>query len=410
MEKNYKRVKLACHTINIIMAIVSNLSPLLFLTFRSTYGISYSLLGTLVLIYFCAQLGIDLIFSFFSHKFNIQKTVRLMPYLTIAGLVIYSLFPVFLPDLAYIGLAIGTILFAVSCGLAEVLMSPIVAAIPSDDPEAEMSKLHAAYAWGVVFTVVFGTVFLLLFGSEFWFVLPLLFSAAPIFAAILFGTSTIPPMKTPEKVSGALKMFKEKGVWLCFFAIFMGGAAECTMSQWASSYLEQALSIPKVWGDVFGVALFALMLGLGRTLYGKFGKNVEKFLFLGAIGATLCYLVAAISNIAILGLAACALTGFCVSMMWPGSILIASDKYPTAGVFIYALMAAGGDFGASVGPQLVGSITDIAITNSSLVSFAQSLGIAPEQLGMKLGMLVGMIFPLIAIFIFLSFVKSKKKT
>ncbi len=409
MQMNYSRVKIACHTVNVIMAIVANLSPLLFLTFRSVYGISYSLLGTLVLIFFCAQLGIDLIFSFFSHKFNIQATVRALPFLTIAGLIIYAIVPKLLPEYAYLGLALGTALFAVSSGLAEVLMSPIVAAIPTDDPEGEMSKLHAAYAWGVVFTVIFSTVFLLLFSKENWYILALLFCAFPIFAAALFATSTIPPMQTPEKASGALKMLKNKGIWLCVAAIFLGGAAECTMSQWASGYLEAALGIDKIWGDVFGVALFAVMLGLGRTLYAKHGKNVTRFLFIGAIGATACYLVTALSNIAILGLIACAFTGFCVSMMWPGSILIASDKYPTAGVFIYALMAAGGDLGASVGPQLVGSITDIALKNQALISLAQTISLTPEQLGMKLGMLVGMIFPLVAIVIFGVFVKQKKK-
>ena len=407
--KNYSRVKVACHTVNVIMAIVANLSPLLFLTFRSIYGISYSLLGTLVLIFFCTQLGIDLIFSFFSHKFNIQATVRILPFLTVAGLVIYALVPTFMPNYAYLGLAVGTALFAVSSGLAEVLMSPIVAAIPSDDPEGEMSKLHAAYAWGVVFTVIFSTVLLLLFGKENWYILALIFCAFPIFAAALFATSTIPPMKTPEKASGALKMLNNKGIWLCVAAIFLGGAAECTMSQWASGYLEAALGIDKVWGDVFGVALFAVMLGLGRTLYAKMGKNIARVLFVGAIGATVCYLVAAISNIAVIGLIACAFTGFCVSMMWPGSILIASDKYPTAGVFIYALMAAGGDLGASVGPQLVGSVTDIALKNQRLISLAQGLALTPEQLGMKLGMLLGMLFPLIAIVIFGVFVKHKKK-
>ncbi len=407
--KNYSRVKVACHTVNVIMAIVANLSPLLFLTFRSIYGISYSLLGTLVLIFFCTQLGIDLIFSFFSHKFNIQATVRILPFLTVSGLVIYALVPTFMPNYAYLGLAVGTALFAVSSGLAEVLMSPIVAAIPSDDPEGEMSKLHAAYAWGVVFTVIFSTVFLLLFGKENWYILALIFCAFPIFAAALFATSTIPPMQTPEKALGALKMLKNKGIWLCFAAIFLGGAAECTMSQWASGYLEAALGIDKVWGDVFGVALFAVMLGLGRTLYAKMGKNIARVLFVGAIGATVCYLVAAVSNIAVIGLIACAFTGFFVSMMWPGSILIASDKYPTAGVFIYALMAAGGDLGASIGPQLVGSVTDIALKNQRLISLAQGLALTPEELGMKLGMLVGMLFPLIAIVIFGVFVKHKKK-
>lgn len=395
--------------VNVMMACVSNLPPLLFLTFRSVFGISYSLLGTLVLIFFCTQLGIDLIFSFFSYKFNIQKTVRLMPYLTIIGLIIYALIPTFFPQFAYAGLAIGTALFAVSSGLAEVLMSPIVAAIPSDDPEGEMSKLHAAYAWGVVFTVIFSTVFLLIFSSEYWYMLPLIFAIPPVFTAILFATSTIPPMQTPERVSGALQMLKNKGVWLCVAAIFLGGASECTMAQWASGYLEQALGIEKVWGDVFGVALFAVMLGLGRTLYAKYGKNIAKVLFIGAIGAVACYLVAAISNIAVIGLIACAFTGFCASMMWPGSLLIASDKYPTAGVFIYALMAAGGDLGASVGPQLVGTITDLALENQALISLSQTLALSPEQLGMKLGMLVGMLFPLVAIIVFGTFARQKKK-
>ena len=90
MDKRYIRTKWACYT---AMSIIANLSPVLFLTFRSLYGISYSLLGLLVLINFCAQLGIDLIFSFFSHKFNIPKTVKLTPVLTLVGFLVYALWP-----------------------------------------------------------------------------------------------------------------------------------------------------------------------------------------------------------------------------------------------------------------------------------------------------------------------------
>ena len=188
----------------------------------------------------------------------------------------------------------------------------------------------------------------------------------------------------------------------------MGGAAEVTMAQWASGYLEQA-GMDKVWGDIFGVAMFAIMLGLGRSAYAKFGKNLSTVLFAGAIGATLCYLIAAITPIPIIGLIACAFTGFCVSMMWPGSLVVASDRFPKGGVLIFALMAAGGDFGASVGPQLVGVVTDAAIANPSLIRMASELGITPEQFGMKLGMFIGMLFPLVAIFVFGSFMISDKK-
>jgi MFS family permease len=190
--------------------------------------------------------------------------------------------------------------------------------------------------------------------------------------------------------------------------MFLSGASECTMAQWSSGYLESALGIPKLWGDIFGVALFGLMLGLGRTLYAKFGRNVSKVLFAGSVGAAVCYFVAAISSAPVLGLIACAFTGFCTSMLWPGSLVVASDRYPEGGVFIYALMAAGGDLGASVAPQLIGIITDTVIGSESGIMLSLTLGMTVEELGMKSGMLVGAIFPIIAIVIY-SVILAKSK-
>lgn len=169
------------------------------------------------------------------------------------------------------------------------------------------------------------------------------------------------------------------------------------MGQWCSGYLERALGIPKVWGDMFGVALFALMLGLGRTLYAKIGKNIGRILFLGNIGAAICYFLTAVTDSAVIGLIACAFTGFCTSMLWPGNLVVASDLFPNGGVFLFAFMAAAGDTGAAVGPQLVGIITDITIASSKAADLASFWNITVEQLGMKLGMLSGMLFPLAAI-------------
>ena len=408
MSKGFARLKYSCYTTNLTMSVVANISPILFLTFRSQYGISYSLLGLLVLINFCTQLTVDLIFSFFSHKFNIAKTVKIIPVIAAFGLAIYAILPWVFPNIAYVGLVIGTIIFSAASGLAEVLISPVIAAIPSKDPDREMSKLHSIYAWGVVFVIVVSTVFLLLCGHRNWHWLALGFMAIPLTSAFLFAGSTVPTMETPEKVSGVVKFLKKKSFWLCFFMIFLGGAAECTMAQWSSAYLEQALGIPKIWGDLFGVALFGLMLGLGRTLYSKIGKNISKVLLLGAIGATACYFIAAISPFPIIGLIACAFTGFCTSMLWPGSLIVGSDKFPESGVFIYAAMAAGGDLGASVAPQLVGVISDLGLSSSYLSSLAMKWGLAPDQLGMKLGMLVGMLFPFAAIFIY-SFIRRSRK-
>ncbi len=390
------------------MSVIGNLSPVLFLTFRSLYGISYTLLGLLILINFVTQLTIDLIFSFFSHKFNIPLAVKATPLIAVVGLVFYALSPLLFPQNVYLGLVLGTVIFSAASGFAEVLISPVIASIPSKDPDREMSKLHSIYAWGVVFVIVVSTLFLLIFGAENWQWLAVFFAMVPLVSFALFVGSEIPPMQTQEKASGVLSFLKDKKLWICFFAIFLGGAAECTMAQWSSGYIEQALGIPKVWGDIFGVALFAVMLGLGRSLYAKIGKNIRSVLFLGAIGASACYLVAALVGIPLIGLLACAFTGFCVSMLWPGNLVVAAERFPTGGVFIYAMMAAGGDLGASVAPQLVGIVTDVMSANPTTVAFAETLGLMPEQFGMKFGMLVGALFPLIAIPLYLHIMKSDK--
>lgn len=157
------------------------------------------------------------------------------------------------------------------------------------------------------------------------------------------------------------------------------------------------------------MALFGAALGLGRSLYAKFGKDVGRVLFFGAIGATVCYVTAAITSVPVLGLIACALTGFCVSMLWPGNLVVASERYPAGGVFIYAMMAAGGDLGASVGPQLIGLITDSVSASGYFAEVALSFGITAEQLGMKMGMLVGALFPLAAIFVYWIIWRGEKK-
>ncbi len=412
MDKQFKITKLACYSTNICMSVVANISPILFITFNKLYNISFRDLGFLIVVFYCTQLGIDLIFSFFSKKFNIPLTVRITPIIAFVGLIFYGLTPFMFPNNIYIGILTGTVIFSAASGLVEVLISPVIAAIPSKNPEREMSKLHSLYAWGVVFFVIFATLFMFAVGSEKWYLLPLVSAIVPLIASLLFFGASFPDMQVHETHDNNTEKagFKTKGIWVCVFAIFLGGAAECTMSQWSSAYLEAALGIPKIWGDIFGVALFGLTLGLGRTLYARFGKNVEVILFIGSIAATICYLTAALTSLPVLGLIACALTGLATSMLWPGNLIISSKRVPNGGVFLYALMAAGGDFGASVAPQLVGLATDYIGSFEFSKKLALDLGLTTEQLGMKAGMLIAMFFPLILIFVYIYILKLRNKT
>lgn len=389
IDKGLARTKLACYASNITGMAIGNLPPLLFITFRQMYGIPYSLLGTLVLINFSTQLLADLVFSFFSHKFNIKLTLRLMPLITLAGLGLYALAPVLFPAHIYLGLALGTVVFSFAMGLGEVLLSPVIAAIPSENPEREMSRLHSIYAWGVILVVGISTVFLAVAGSENWQWLVILFALIQLLPAFLFLISPIPQLQSEDQKGSAAALLRDRNLWICVLSIFLGGAAECTMAQWSSGYLEMALGIPKAMGDIFGVALFAFMLGLGRTLYAKHGRNITKVLLWGSVGAVICYGTAFASRSPYLGLAACALTGLCTCMLWPGSLVAVAERIPAGGVVMYAMMAAGGDIGASVGPQLAGIIADAA--------------------GIRYGILAGLVFPLGGIAVnYLLYRQSKK--
>ena len=109
------------------------------------------------------------------------------------------------------------------------------------------------------------------------------------------------------------------------------------------------------------------------------------------------YLTAGLCNIPLVALIACVLTGLCTSMLWPGTLILMEEKLPNPGIVAYALMAAGGDFGASIAPQAMGIIVDTVSVSAWAQSMSATLGITPEQLGMKAAMLIAALFPLIGI-------------
>ena len=149
------------------------------------------------------------------------------------------------------------------------------------------------------------------------------------------------------------------------------------------------------------------MLGIGRTLYGKKGRNIIAVLTYGSLGAFMCYLVCALCAWQLAGLIACALTGLFTSMLWPGCLVISSERFLNSGVLIYALLAAGGDMGAAIVPQLVGMVTDTVIKSNGF-SFMAAHAVSIEEIAMKSGIFIASFFPLAAFFTFLKIKKLSK--
>lgn len=409
--KGFKRTKLACYTAYFTMSSIFSLPPLLFITFHQLYNISYTLLGTLVLINFFTQLGVDLLFTLFSKRLNLKKIVQIMPLITTLGLLIYAISPLLFKSNVYLGLVIGTVIFSISAGLSEVLLSPVIAAIPSKNPQKDMSLLHSLYAFGVVTVVIVSTLFFTIFGRENWGYLTVFFALLPIIASILFFTSPMPNLSNSESGDGVKGVGRRGfGLVFCIACIFFGSCAENVMSNWASSYIENALHINKTIGDILGMALFAILLGVGRIVYSRFGKKIGGVLLVGMLGAASCYLIAGFVPNSAVALIACALTGLFTSMLWPGSLILMEQKMPKIGVTAYALMAAGGDFGASFAPQLMGAIVDRVSASEFANSLSLTTGYTAEQIGMKTGMVVTSLFPILGAVVLCLALRYFKKT
>ena len=408
----FKKTKLACYTAYFTMSSIFSLPPLLFAALQNMYGISYTLLGTLVLVNFCTQLTVDLVFTLFSKFFNVKKVDRVMPLITSLGLVVYAVIPAVLPQYAYAGLLAGTVLFSLSAGLSEVLLSPVIAAIPSDNPQKDMSLLHSLYAFGVLTVVIVSTLYLRLFGQENWLWLALFWAALPVSASVLFAMSPMPDMdvSSPSGEGARRTSRRSLGLLFCLGCIFFGSCAENAMSNWISSYMENSLRISKTIGDILGMAMFAVLLGIARICYAKYGKNIFPVLMGGMAGAAACYLVAGLSPNTIAAFIACILTGLFTAMLWPGTLIMMEENLPGMGVAAYALMAAGGDLGASIAPQLLGIVVDQVSANPLVQGSAASLGLTAEQLGLKAGMLVTAAFPILgAILLTLAIQYFKKR-
>ena len=402
-EISYKSTVYACYLGNITMATVVNLLPVLFIPLREQYGFSYSQLGALVLINFVTQVTFDIIFSFLVDKYGFRRFIVASPVLTLLGMGLFACAP-WLTENPYPLFIVGTIIYSGSCGLLELLLSPIVNAIPTDEKASAMSVLHAFYCWGQILVVALSTLFLHLFGRDSWQILMLLWLLVPLADFFLFIKVPLAP-PVPEELRQGIRQIKGKGLLAMFFcAIALGGASELAMSQWSSAFAEKALGVTKVVGDLSGMCIFALFMGLVRTLHGAKKSRLslkriplQKLLPLGFAFSVVCYLVAALSPNSTVGLIACALTGAGVALLWPGTLSAAAERFPLAGAWMFAILAAGGDLGCSVGPWLVGKLADAAQLSAPLQEYALQKQLSPDELGLKFGLLFSTVFPLLGL-------------
>lgn len=380
MSKNYQKTLLACYLGFITQAITANLAPLLFLKFHKDYGIPLGRIALISGTFYAAQLIVDILCARFADRVGYRRCAVAAELCSAAGLIGLAFLPESLPD-PFTGILISVITYAVGSGLIEVLGSPIVEACPFAHKEAAMSLLHSFYCWGSVGVILLSTLFFAAFGTGSWKALACIWAIIPLYNIYNFAVCPIEYLIDGSQGMGARRLLRLPLFWIAVLLMICAGASELAMAQWASAYAESALGLSKAVGDLAGPCLFAAAMGVSRTIYGKYGSRLDlmKFMLGSGFLCLLCYLAAALSNAPAAGLAGCMLCGFSVGIMWPGAISICSKRIPAGGTAMFALLAMAGDLGGTLGPSLVGGITQSA--NDDL----------------RWGMLGGCIFPFVLI-------------
>ncbi len=379
MKNQYNKTVTACFVGYIVQAVVNNFAPLLFLTFQRTYGIPLSLITMLVTINFGVQLLVDILSVSVVDRIGYRVSMVIAHIFASVGLLSLTILPEMFES-PFAGILLSVIIYAIGGGLLEVLVSPVMEACPSDNKEKAMSMLHSFYCWGHVGVVAISTLFFQIFGIENWKILAVVWMLIPLCNAAAFTKVPIASlMEEGEKGLGIRELFRMKIFVILFIMMLCAGASEQAVSQWASTFAEMGLGISKTAGDLAGPMAFAILMGLSRAYYGKYGDkiNLDRFMVCSCMLCIASYFCISLMPMPQISLIACAVCGLSVGIMWPGTFSKASSALPRGGTAMFALLALGGDIGCSGGPTLVGFVSS---------RFGDNL---------KMGILAGVVFPVL---------------
>lgn len=379
-KPNYRITFFACSLGFVTQAIAANFVPLLFLVFNQTYGISLGTVALIPVIFYVTQLLTDLVASKAVDKIGYRVCVVTSQIISAVGLAMLVFLPQLIP-VPFIGILIAVVFYAVGSGLVEVLVSPILEACPFKNKNGMMGLLHSFYCWGAVAVIGLSTLFFFLFGLENWRILALIWAAVPLLNALNFAFCPIERLVEEGEGMRVGKLLRAPLFWLLVLLMICSGAAEASMAQWASAFAESALGVSKTIGDLVGPCLFAAFMGISRVVYGNVSEKLDLTITMLICGVLCvgCYLLASLANMPLFGLVGCAVCGISVGIMWPGTISLSSQKFPSGGTAMFAFLALAGDVGGTAGPALVGLLSGITGGN------------------LKIGLLCAAIFPVVLV-------------
>lgn len=376
MSLTFRSTQRACYLGYFTQALIINFTPLLYVTFVTDYGLTFSHLSLLIALNFGVQLLTDIFSASIIDRISPRTAIVTAHGLAALGMVLLALLPHYMAN-AFAAILIATVTSSIGGGLIEVLVSPILEACPADLTEsdtdknssrhaqrknARMSLLHSFYSWGQASVVLLSTLFFALTGAKNWPVMAMIWSIIPLFNAFYYARVPMRPL-VPKGEGESKRSLFSRPLFLALCCLMIcAGASELTISQWAPAFAEAGLGISKTAGNLLGLCLFAMLMGTSRIVCARL---LHRF----SIGSLLCasfalcifsYLIIVLVPIPVVSLLGCGLCGLAVGFLWPGTFSLAARTLPRGGYAMFAILSCGGDIGCMLGPTMAGRIADFA--------------------------------------------------
>lgn len=380
MKFTYQHTRYACYMAYISGAIINSFAPLLFVIFQKDFNISLMELSVIISANFAIQLVVDLICSKYVEKIGYRRTLIIALMMAVLGITFLGTLPKLIEP--FLGIMTSVVFYAIGSGMLEVMVSPTIEALPSDTKTSDMSLLHSFYCWGCVFVIIISTLFFKLFGVRNWSYLCYLLATVPLVTMLLFFKVPIIPFGQDKESVKCGEILSNRMFRIFLIVMLCAGASEIAMGQWASYFAETGLGVSKTIGDLLGPCMFAVLMGISRVLFSKFGEKTDTFnvLLVSSVICVFGYVLSALSKNPIVSLAGCGIVGFGSAVMWPATLSLAAKHCAFGGMTLFGLLAMGGDIGCSIGPALVAKVsTHFSIFNSPL----------------KAGLLCATVFPVV---------------
>jgi fucose permease len=223
-------------------------------------------------------------------------------------------------------LSLALVTLGLGSGMLDMVLSPVIGALNTDNRSGSMNFLHSMYCFGAVVTTL---VVQLGIG---WQASCLLLSGPPIIICALFSIQGFPSIAEAGATHLPMSSLMRQGWFLvALAAIFLGGSAEMGLAQWLPAYCELTLGYSH-WLSGFALTLFSIAMALGRIGIGYIGKRASPYdvLLVSCVISFFLFILASFLP-KHTALTAAVLVGLTGSPMWPTVMAVTADRYPGGG-------------------------------------------------------------------------------